>query len=111
MTRTEENHEIAWTCDNEAIDESKPVEAPPKQSVESSGEGEEFVSIGGSCIVNPMGKTIAGPVWEQENELLFAEIDFDDCDRGHLDFDASGHYSRPDAFKLTVEGLDLNPPP
>jgi nitrilase len=111
MTRTEENHEIAWTCDNEAIDESKPLEAPPKQSGESSGEGEEFVSIGGSCIVNPMGKTIAGPVWEQENELLFAEIDFDDCDRGHLDFDASGHYSRPDAFKLTVEGLDLNPPP
>ncbi|KIV81379.1 hypothetical protein PV11_03570 [Exophiala sideris] len=110
MTKTEENHEIAYKCDNETIDETKPLEAT-KNGTASDGNGEEFVSVGGSCIVNPMGKTIAGPVWEKEHELLYAEVDFDDCDRGHLDFDAAGHYSRPDAFKLTVEGLDLNPPP
>ncbi|KAL6252880.1 hypothetical protein RBB50_000599 [Rhinocladiella similis] len=110
MTKTEENHEIAWTCDNETIDEANTLENTAKRQ-DPSGEGEEFVSVGGSCIVNPMGKTIAGPVWEQENELLYAEVDFEDCDRGHLDFDAAGHYSRPDAFRLTVEGLDLTPPP
>ncbi|KAK4937336.1 hypothetical protein LTR10_022017 [Elasticomyces elasticus] len=110
MTKTEENHEIAYKCDNETIDETKPLEAT-KNGTSSAGDGEDFVSVGGSCIVDPMGKTIAGPVWEKEHELLYAEVDFDDCDRGHLDFDAAGHYSRPDAFKLTVEGLDLNPPP
>ncbi|KIW43953.1 uncharacterized protein PV06_04999 [Exophiala oligosperma] len=129
MTKTEENHEIAWKCDNnKTIDEeanplvenddngnnnnnNNKTQHPRDLSSSGDGSGEEFVSVGGSCIVNPMGKTIAGPIWEKEDELLYTEVDFDDCDRGHLDFDAAGHYSRPDAFKLTVEGLDLNPPP
>ncbi|KIY02320.1 uncharacterized protein Z520_02458 [Fonsecaea multimorphosa CBS 102226] len=106
MTRTEENHEIAWRCKDAPIDESKPLESSTPLS-----DGEEFVSRGGACIVNPLGRTIAGPIWEKENELLWAEVDFDDCERGHLDFDATGHYARPDAFKLTVEGLELIPPP
>lgn len=105
-TRTEENHEIAWRCKD-----ATPTEAASDPNASTSNEDEQFVSVGGSCIVNPMGKTIAGPCWEKEQELLYAEVDFDDCDRGHLDFDAAGHYARPDAFKLTVEGLDLIPPP
>ncbi|EXJ87487.1 nitrilase [Capronia epimyces CBS 606.96] len=110
-TRTEENHEIAWRCKDAPIKESDTEASPLEPKSSYSSEDEQFVSIGGSCIVNPMGKTIAGPCWEQEQELLFAEVDFDDCDRGHLDFDAAGHYARPDAFKLTVDGLDLIPPP
>lgn len=112
VTKTEEQHEIAWKCKDGPIDESAVLETPKLEAARpTGGEGERFVSTGGSCIINPMGKTIAGPVWEKEQELLYAEVDFDDCDRGHLDFDAAGHYSRPDAFRLTVEGLDLNPPP
>lgn len=73
---------------------------------------EEFLSRGGSCIISPLGEVLAGPLWEQVDAApLIVEVDFDDCDRGRLDFDAAGHYSRNDAFKLTVEGLDLNPPP
>jgi nitrilase len=75
---------------------------------------EEFASRGGSLIVGPTGEVIKGPLWEVdggEESLMYADVDFDDCERGRLDFDAAGSYSRSDAFKLTVEGLDLNPPP
>ena len=70
----------------------------------------EFLSRGGSLIVSPMGETVAGPLWEKTEEILYHEIDLDDCARGKLDFDASGHYGRLDAFRLSVEGLDLVPP-
>jgi nitrilase len=74
-------------------------------------EDDEFVSRGGSCIVSPLGAVLAGPTWETEDELLITEVDFEDCERGRLDFDAGGSYSRNDSFRLQVEGLDLNPPP
>ena len=71
----------------------------------------EFVSRGGSCIVSPLGDVLAGPLWEDEDGLLVVEVDLEDCVRGRLDLDVAGHYSRSDAFRLTVEGLDLSPPP
>ncbi|KIV97668.1 hypothetical protein PV10_01385 [Exophiala mesophila] len=122
-TRTEENHEIAWRCKDNVISEESTLDEAgistklqntslaPEETASVVDSSEEYVSAGGSCIVNPMGKTIQGPVWNKQDQLLYAEVDFDDCDRGHMDFDAVGHYSRPDAFKLTVEGLDLVPPP
>lgn len=82
----------------------------------SNGEAprEDFASRGGSLIVGPTGEVFKGPLWEVddgEGTLIYADVDFDDCERGRLDFDSAGSYSRNDAFKLTVEGLDLNPPP
>ncbi|RFU77886.1 nitrilase [Trichoderma arundinaceum] len=70
-----------------------------------------FLSRGGSSIVSPFGDVIAGPQWEDEDSLIYADIDLRDCIRGRLDLDAAGSYSRNDAFKLTVDGLDMDPLP
>ncbi|KAH7153281.1 carbon-nitrogen hydrolase [Dactylonectria macrodidyma] len=74
-------------------------------------EKTEWVSRGGSSIVTPFGDVVAGPQWEDPDGLIFADVDFRDCIRGRLDLDAGGSYSRNDAFRLSVEGLDLDPLP
>ena len=56
---------------------------------------------GGSCIISPIGKVLAGPVYG-EDVLLTAEIDLDDIPRAQMDFDPVGHYARPDVFQLAV---------
>ncbi|KAH8728080.1 carbon-nitrogen hydrolase [Phaeosphaeriaceae sp. PMI808] len=81
------------------------------RSQPSSTDGDEFVCRGGSSIISAFGEVIAGPAWELEDELLVTEVDFEDCERGRLDIDVAGSYSRSDQFKLHVEGLDLAPPP
>ncbi|KAL9115983.1 MAG: hypothetical protein Q9227_000351 [Pyrenula ochraceoflavens] len=74
-------------------------------------DGEGFVSRGGSTIVGPLGEVLQGPVWEENSRLLSTTIDLEDCERGRLDLDVAGSYSRNDAFKLEVDGLNLDPPP
>jgi nitrilase len=106
-TRTDDNHEIAWRLQH--VDEEVTTASPT--SKKQVTETDQFASRGGSLIVSPLGATVAGPVWDNDDDMIYAELDFDDCARGKLDFDASGHYSRADVFHLTVEGLDLNPPP
>jgi len=56
---------------------------------------------GGSAILNPLGEYLAGPLFDQEG-ILLAELDLAHVARSKLDFDAVGHYARPDVFTLFV---------
>jgi nitrilase len=65
-------------------------------------EGAEGERIrGGSVIVSPMGKVLAGPCYDGEC-ILRAEVDPGEIAEGKFDLDVCGHYARPDVFRLEV---------
>ena len=65
-------------------------------------EPDEWMMHGRSVIVGPLGEILAGPLVDAEG-ILTAEIDIDDLIGAKLDFDAVGHYARPDLFSLSVD--------
>ncbi len=62
----------------------------------------EVMCRGGSVVYSPLGEVLAGPLWDREG-ILYAELDPGMVGRAKLDFDAVGHYARPDVFQLTVD--------
>ncbi len=64
-------------------------------------EQPEIMCRGGSAIISPLGKVLAGPLYEQEG-ILFADLDLTAIARSKFDFDVVGHYARPDVFQLIV---------
>jgi len=62
---------------------------------------------GGSLIVSPLGKVLAGPDFGGET-ILTATLDLNDIGRGKFDFDVAGHYSRPDVFQLIVNEAPMS---
>ena len=63
---------------------------------------------GGSCIVDPAGRVLAGPARGDE-AILTADLDLDEIARGTFDLDVVGHYARPDVFRLLVDDRPLAP--
>jgi nitrilase len=62
---------------------------------------ETVLMRGGSLIIDPLGRKLAGPVWN-EDALITAELDLDTIVQAQMDFDPVGHYARPDVFALKV---------
>ncbi len=62
----------------------------------------DVMSAGGSIIVSPLGKIIAGPLFNSSGALI-AELDLDEISASKLDFDVIGHYARNDIFQLNVK--------
>ncbi len=61
----------------------------------------ENICRGGSVIVSPLGKIIAGPLWDKSG-VLIAELDLEEITLSKLDFDVIGHYSRNDIFQFNA---------
>lgn len=61
----------------------------------------EWISTGQSCIINPSGKVIAGPLDSKEG-IIYADIDLQEIIVAKRRFDVVGHYARPDVFNFTI---------
>jgi nitrilase len=65
-------------------------------------EDREWINTGNSCIINPKGQIIAGPL-EAEEGILYAEIDINNITEAKRMFDVVGHYARPDVFNFSIK--------
>jgi len=66
------------------------------------GDAPDTVLIrGGSTIISPLGKILAGPIYNEER-ILTADLDLGQIAEGKYDLDVVGHYARPDVFRLIV---------
>ncbi len=73
----------------------------PEKYRQLAEQEEEAFCPGGSVIVSPMGKVLAGPLYGAAGALM-AELDLSEIAKARLDFDVAGHYSRNDIFDLKV---------
>lgn len=61
----------------------------------------ELVCRGGSCVVDPYGHYETEPVWDRE-AVVYADLDLQKVPASRMEFDACGHYARPDVLDLRV---------
>jgi nitrilase len=75
---------------------------PPSYAAILGDNPKKVLIRGGSCMVDPLGNILIEPNFEGET-IRLAELDRRAIPRGKYDLDVTGHYARPDIFKLTVD--------
>lgn len=74
-----------------------PTELPVRP--DKGGDPEALLYRGGSAVIAPTGRYLAGPVYDEET-VVVADCDLGEIARESLTLDVSGHYSRPDLFEF-----------
>jgi nitrilase len=69
-----------------------------RDELEQAGE---YPLPGGSFIVSPDGRVLAGPLWKEEG-ILYADLDLRDTVRASQLLDSVGHYARREVFELKI---------
>jgi len=77
-----------------------PADIPGRDEIYAGAD--DWLSKGNSIIVDPEGEILAGPLVGEEG-ILTAEIDVAKAQKARRQFDAVGHYNRPDVFRLHVD--------
>jgi len=86
-------------CNQYVTKSMYPADLPGVEDLDEMGEE---VCRGGSVIISPLGEVMEGPLYGKEG-ILYADLDLAQVVRSRFDFDAVGHYSRPDIFQLHVD--------
>lgn len=90
-----------WTIGCATALEASDIPASIPYREELFPDADEWVNSGDAVVYKPFGGVAAGPM-HREKGLLVAEIEVDAARASRRRFDVSGHYARPDVFKLTV---------
>lgn len=69
---------------------------------------DEWVNPGDAVVYKPFAGIAAGPM-HCEKGLLMTNLDIAEVQASRRKFDASGHYARPDVFKLSVNRTAMQP--
>ena len=78
-----------------------PDTTPHRAEIVAGHRGGDFLADGGSCLAAPDGSWVIPPVVGEEC-VRVAPIDHAFVRRERQNFDPSGHYSRPDVLRLSV---------
>jgi len=78
---------------------------PPILSTADSLDPQILIERGGSAIIAPDGRYLAGPIFDEE-AILYATLDLREIEEESMTLDVSGHYSRPDIFQLKAAEPD-----
>ncbi len=82
-----------------------PADFPDRERLVPAAFIEEhgpWIEQGNTVVVGPNGAVLAGPVREEERTLI-AELDLAEVAAGRRLMDPTGHYNRPDIFRLLVD--------
>ena len=74
-----------------------PASAFPADFPLSLPDDVDVFGRGGACVVSPVGKVIAGPLYDTEG-IVFSDCDLRDALHAKRYFDATGHYGRADVL-------------
>lgn len=81
-----------------------PLELEP--IAEIAHDPDKLILDGGSAVIGPDGKYIAGPAFDYE-AIVMARINLNRIREESLMMDVTGHYNRPDLFELRLKQGDL----
>jgi nitrilase len=87
-------------CNQYVTRSSYPADFELKEALARSPE---VVCRGGSAIVAPDGRYLAGPLYGEAG-ILVADLDLGEVAQGRQLLDVAGHYGRPDVFRLQTPG-------
>ncbi len=68
----------------------------------------EVLFRGGSAIIGPDAKYLAGPIYDHE-AILYADIDLEQIIEEKQALDVVGHYARPEVFTLHINRREMTP--
>lgn len=71
-------------------------------------EDDEWINSGDAVVVKPFGGVVAGPL-HQEKSILYANIDPEAARGSRKPLDVTGHYGRPDIFRLEIDRRPMPP--
>ena len=96
-----EGHVYFVNCDMFFTKDMYPADLNAKDEI---AKLPDIVCRGGSNVIDPFGHPVTETLWDQEG-ILYADLDMQKVPASRMEFDAVGHYSRPDLLELNFADI------